>query len=366
MRKTPITWLAATVATAGVTLAVTSLPASAAPASGPAFGPFGMTPSPAASGLPRSYFSFAVQRGQPVSDSVVVTNLSDRPERLRLIRSEGETAANSGSAYQNVTGRCLRSSCWISGLPHVIVLAPKERRLVGFTVRVPRRVRAGQYLAGITLLAAKKPRPVKVGSRGHASAKAIIIDEVTVGVAVTIGNLAALRSRLRIGQPSAGWIGRVVRLSIPVRNTGQTFLHATGRIRCQAGGRWHSYRVIMDTVLPGGNALLAVNARGLRAGSLPCAARLRTGSGALARWSGAVSLAAQVVTRTYHPSKGVYVSVPEPGIPFWAIALIVLGVLIFGALMALMVRQRRPARRGRPSRGHARPARSHRRRPGLS
>ncbi len=321
-------------------------PAAASTMSGPVFGPFGMTPSPAVNGQPRPYFNFQARPGQAITDSVIVTNLSSRPERLRLAVSKGVTATNSATAYENIVGHCKGPSCWISHLPHRLLLAPRERRLVGFEVKVPRHVRPGQYLAGVTLLAAKKPRAVRVSKRGPASAKAIIIDEVTVGVAVTIGNPAHLPSGLRVGQVTTIWIGRVPRLNIPVHNTGKTFLHASGRIRCGSGGHAHSYRVIMRTVLPGQGAVLPVNARGLQIGSVPCTVRLHPSSGHLTRWSGTVRLASTTVTRTYHPAKGVYVALPEQTMPFWAIALLVLGGVILLALVTVIAQRRRVRVRG--------------------
>lgn len=336
-----ITGTAAVLTTLVLACAAGITPAGAAPTSGPAFGPFGLTPSPAANGQPRSYFNLQVRPGTEVTDSVIATNLSARFDHLRLTASKGVTATNSGSAYENLRGRCAGPTCWISQLPHHLVLAPKERRLVGFSIKVPRGVKPGQYLTGITLLAAKKPRAVRVSKRGPASAKAVIIEEVTVGVAITVGNLSTLPSGLKIGPTTTTWIGKVPRLSIPVRNTGKTFLHAAGRIRCLSGGHRHSYRIIMETVLPGQHAVLPVNARGLQIGSASCTVRLRTSTGHLVRWNGTVRLASTTVTRTYHPAKGVYVALPEQTVPIWAIILMVLGALILIALAVLLAQRRR-------------------------
>jgi hypothetical protein len=316
-------------------------PASAAPVTGPGFGAFGLTPSPMANGQPRPYFNLTVEPGHEAVDSVIATNLSARGERLRLTVSRGVTATNSGSAYENLTGKCTGPSCWISGLQHIVTLAPKEQLRVGFAVRVPRRVRPGQYLTGITLLAARTPKPVTVGKNGHASARAVIIEEVTVGVAVTIGQVSRLRTGLQIGRITSEWIGTTPRLNIPVRNTGQTFAHASGKLRCSAGGRSRTYPVIMETVLPGQSAVLAVNTPGLRAGSPQCQVSLLTASGHLAQWSGAVTLDSTTPTRTYHPASGVFVSVPVQTMPVWAIVLIVLGGLILLALLVLLGQRRR-------------------------
>jgi hypothetical protein len=340
-------------------------PAPAAAAPDPGTGPFGLVPAPAAAGQARAYFSLTIGPGRSAGDTAVISNEGTVTERLRILLSGGVTAANSGSAFEAARRPCTGVACWLSGLPGTVTLAPGARKALPFRVRVPARTRPAQYLAGITAESAIAPRPVRVGSNGHASARAIIIDQVTVGVAVTVGSLARMRTAVRIPGVSGGWVGSTPRLYIPVRNIGQTFTRATGTVACQAGGQRHSYRVIMETVLPAGGAVLPVNAPGLTSGSWPCAVRLRTAAGGLITWSGTVTIPQRVLTRTYHPAKGVYVSLPQRTVPPWAIALLALGSLLLITLVTLLVRRgRQPARRAarRPLRGRIRPGRS--RRPG--
>jgi hypothetical protein len=318
-------------------------PALASAAPGPAAGPFGLIPAPTAAGLPRPYFRLFIAPGRAADETVVVSNEGTRTERLLITVSRGVTAANSGSAYESIQGPCAGSTCWVSDLPGSVTLAPGVRRAMGFRVAVPAGTRPGQYLTGITAESAVRPRAVKVGSNGHASAKAIIIDQVTVGVAVTVGRPALLRTAVVAGPVTGTWVGSTPRLSIAVRNAGQTFARATGAVTCRQGGRARSYRVIMETVLPAGRALLAVNAPGLATGAIPCTLRLRDGAGGLIRWSGAVTLPPRTITRTYHPAKGVYVSLPQSTIPPWGVALLVLGALILVSLLAVLtLRHRRP------------------------
>ena len=129
-----------------------------------------------------------------------------------------------------MSGRCTGAGCWVSGLPATVTLAPGARRVLAFTVAVPRRTPPGQYLVGITAESATRPRAVRVGSNGAASASIIILDKATVGVAVTVGRLSRLRTALVIPEVSAWWIGSTPRLYIPVRNTGQAFARATGQV----------------------------------------------------------------------------------------------------------------------------------------
>jgi hypothetical protein len=326
-------------AIAAIVAAITaSVPAEAAGATGP--GPFGLTPSPTSAGQPRAYFKLTIAPGRSARDTAIVTNEGSTTERLKITVSEGVTAANSGSAFEAITGECAGASCWVTGLPVTVTLAPGVRKVLAFGISVPSRTRPGQYLAGITAESAGRPHAVTIGSNGKASARAIIIDQVTVGVAVTVGTPGRLKTALLIRAVSAGWVGSTPRLYIPVHNSGQTFVRATGNASCRAGGRRHSYRVIVETVLPDGGAVLPINAPGLASGSLPCTVRLLDGAGPPVVWSGVVSLPAQTPARIFHPANGVYISLPESTVPPWAVALIVIGALILASLLVLLVQRR--------------------------
>jgi hypothetical protein len=126
-----------------------------------------------------------------------------------------------------------------------------------------------------------------------------------------------------------------------VHNPGQTFVRATGRVSCTSAGRRHSYRAVMSTVLPRGGAVLPINAPGLVSGPAPCAIRLNDGTGVPVTWSGVVNVPPGTITRTYHPAKGVYVSLPEQTVPPWAIALMVIGGLTLTSLLAVLIQIRR-------------------------
>jgi hypothetical protein len=326
----------------------------AASAIGP--GQFGLAPSSLASGQPRAYFSLQLEPGQTATDSVIVTNRSRATERLQLSISRGVTAANSGSAYEPARRRCTGPGCWVSGLPSVVTLAPRATKAIAFRVHVPGGTRPAQYLSGITVQVDAGRRVVRVGGP-HSSARAVIIDQVTVGVAVTVGRLGRLRTAVGIRQVTGSWVGRIARLTISVSNRGQTFAQASGKVACRSHGRRRSYSVTMNTVLPGGRAALAVNAPGLSAGRVPCTVRLRDDAGHLVTWSGVVRLPAATLIRTVETANGVYASVPQNTVPPWAIALMILGALVVALLIAVLVRSRR-ARRPAPraARRHRHPA----------
>jgi hypothetical protein len=305
----------------------------------PEAGSFSVTPSPTSSGQARSYFDLTVAPGQQAWDTAILSNAGPETETLTISVSTGVTATNSGSAYQNPAATCTGAGCWVTGLPATLTIAPGEGRVLRFRVAVPSGTPAAQYLAGITAEPAS-PSTATVGSNGQASAKAIIIDKVTAGVAVTVGSLSQMATALNVSAVSAGWIGTTPRLSIPVSNTGQTFVRATGSITCVTDGTRHTYDVSMSTVLPGDHAVLAVNAPDLTSGSLPCTVRLDDGTDRPATWSGTVDLAPADARKLIHTSNGTYTQLPDTTTPPWAIALIVIGVLILATLLALLVRRR--------------------------
>ena len=304
-------------------------------------GAFGLTPAPGRDGRAAPYFALAVAAGHSAAGTAVISNLGQAAVKLKVSRSTGVTAANGGSAFSRSFQSCAGPGCWVRGLPRAVTLPVGSSERLAFTVRVPRGTPPGQYLAGITAQPAVRPRPVRVGSDGKATAKAVIIDQVTVGVAVTVGSRSRLRTRLVIPGVSGEAVGPAARLSIRVDNTGQTFAHAAGKASCVVAGTRHSFAVLAATVLPGEGAVIAVNAPGLPEGAaVPCTVRLRYGRGLAAAWAGPVTVPAPPHGRVIHVGPGTYAVVPASTIPPWAIALLVIGALILAAAAVLLIRTR--------------------------
>jgi hypothetical protein len=337
--------LAAAAGLAALAAAFPALPAGAIGTGGAE--PFGLNPAPSSSGRAESYFNLAAGAGQSAAATAILSNLGHKTEKLKLSRSLGVTAANGGVGYSLAPGPCTGPDCWLAAVSRTVTLAPGTRERIPFTVRVPAGTAHGQYLAGITAELAAKPKPVKVGQHGNASAKAIIVHQVTVGVAVTVGNLSQLRNRLEIPGVSGQAIGRMPRLNVGLRDTGQTFSGGTGTASCTAAGVRHSFRVATNTILPGDQAQIAVNAPSLQEGTtVPCAVRIHYGKGQTVRWSGTVTLPKLAAARIVHTGPGAYSVIPQNGIPGWAIALIIVGGLAIAGVAVLLIRTYRLGRAG--------------------
>ena len=341
---------------AGLALLAAAVPGSAAGRPSPGVlgfaGKFGLNPAPGPQGQAGSYFKLSIAPGRAATATVVVSNLAAKTQTLVLGRALGTTAANGGTAYQPTAGGCSGPSCWVTGLPSRVTLPAGHREQLTFTVRVPPKTPSGQYLSGIVAESAAGSGPVKVGSNGRASARAIIVDSVTVGLAVTVGNPSTLLNRLSIHGVQGADEGSVARLNVSVYNTGKTFSGGNGQASCRAAGRSHSYRLYANTVLPGDHDVVAVNAPGLPEGAtVPCTIQIRYGSSQVLRWSGTVAIpSTTAVGRIVHTGPGAYTELPPSGFPVWAIILIVLGGLIAVSLWAtVLLRRQRNGNLSEPS-----------------
>lgn len=338
-------------------VAVAALTAAAPAASpGPANmmgikGKFGLVPAPSGHGRPSLYFQLTAPAGGSARAAIIVANLGHETETLKIGRALGITATNGGSTYRPLLGGCGGPGCWVMGLPRVVTLAAGAEERLSFIVRVPALTSPGQYLGGISAGPDTTPPPVTLGSSKKASTKATIVQNVTIGVAVTVGRLSSLTTGFRIPGVLGTLEGSTPRLNIRLDNTGQTFAQATGTASCTAGGSQHSYAVHAATILPGDHALVAVNAPGLPEGAtLPCKVSLSYGNHQTLSWTGQVTIPGAPATHVIHTANGAYAVIPNGGVPPWAIALIGIGVLILAGIGGVLVRPmlaRRPGRRAR-------------------
>lgn len=97
----------------------------------------------------------------------------------------------------------------------------------------------------------------------------------------------------------------------------------------------------METVLPGGGAVLPVNVPGLSSGNAACQIQLRGPAGATFAWAGTVGIPAQAHDKIVRTASGVYTSVSDETVPSWAITLMIIGVLVLATLLMLLVQRRR-------------------------
>lgn len=316
-------------------------PVGRAAAAAPVPGQFALTPVAAANGRSRPYFKLNVVPGGSIQDTIVVSNVGSTTITLRIGTSDGITAANSGATFGPLTTKCAGIGCWVTGLPRTVTVKPHSEQAAPFRVIVPVGAAPSQYLAGISATPATAPKPIKLKSTGPAGTQVVIVQQVSVGVAVTVGQFASLRTKVDITGATADWIGTLVRLSLNVRNDGQRFTKGTGHMACQLGGTTRTFPVNMDTVLPRDGAALEVNGIGMHAGTWLCAVRIEDNGGHTDIWTGEVTVPGAVQARTKRIAANDYEVPPGAGIPAWAIALFVLAGMILFSLWAVLLRRNR-------------------------
>jgi hypothetical protein len=333
--------LAAAVVVAGLAAVTPALPAMAVGV--PGSEAFSIEPAPDSTGQAPSYFTMTVAAGGVASGIAIIGNEGQGIDTLDVGRAVGVTAANGGSAYAVPTQGCSGPGCWLTGLPAAVTLPAGDEERVPFTVHVPANAAPGQYLAGITVQPAFKPPAVSLGSKGGSSLGAVIIKLATVGVAITVGPLSAMATRLQIRSVSGVAIGGTLpRLEILLDNTGQTFAHGAGQASCVVSGKSLRFAVLANTVLPDQHAVIPVNAQGLPKGTpVRCTVRLDYGHGLVNTWAGLVTVPALPRTRVVHTGPGDYAVIPAGGIPVWAFVLIGLSVLALAAVVVLLLRLRK-------------------------
>ena len=312
-------------------------------------GRFGLAPAPNSQGQSSLYFHLAVAAGHSARSAIMVVNLGKVTQKLKIGRAIGVTATNGGSAYRPLAQGCAGAGCWVTGLPRQVTLPAHTEERLDFTVGVPSGTSPGQYLGGISAGPNTRPRPVILGRSKKASSRAVIVQDVTIGVAVTVGQLSRLTTQFRIPGVQGMISGPMARLNIRLYNAGQTFAHATGTASCAAGGSQHSYAVHAGTILPHDQARIIVNAPGLPEGAtLPCKISLHYGNHQTVSWTGRVRIPGAPATRVIHTANGAYTVIPDGGVPPWGMALIGIGGLILAGIGGLLVRPllaRRPRRR---------------------
>lgn len=316
-------------------LGVLALAGPAHAVSGGGEAPFAVTPAPGPDGSVRSYFTLDGRAGETLREQIVISNLDKRAETLKLSASRGATAPNTGAAFVGAFERCGGTACWISGLPAELSLGVGESRTLGFEVHVPAGTADKQYLAGVTVRPAHAAAPVQVGSGKGATAQAVVINEVTVGVAVTVGT--HLHTELGIDDVTGGVTGATSLLNVKVSDPGQTFVHGTGAAVCTTAKGDLRFPVGVNTVLPGDSGTVQVTAAGLPAGDSECSVTISYCSGAKATWQGTVTVPTGRVVKRVQVAPGVYAAVPANHLPTWARILIVAGGAVIVALLLTVV-----------------------------
>jgi hypothetical protein len=141
-------------------LAVCAAAVVCGPAPAKAQAPSGITMQ--AVGQP-SYFRLTARPGSLVTGRVLLTNLSEQPQLVRLAAADVGVAETGGLSYGS--GRPQGTGRWVRPDATAVPLAAHQHRTVAFTVAVPKRAIGGDHYAALTAAAAPRSVLKRAGRR---------------------------------------------------------------------------------------------------------------------------------------------------------------------------------------------------------
>ena len=174
-------------------------PAVAAPRSasgGPGVNPLG---SPGNSASPRwasaHRFQLAIAPGHAITAEFIVASWP-AAQTLTLGHATGITAGNAAVPTCRPAAM-LRTGCWVTTC-RAASAGPRAKSVCHLSGASPPGTRPGQYLTGIAAGSATESARCRLAPTAWSGALAVIDNTVTLGVAVTVGNLPDLVSRLSV------------------------------------------------------------------------------------------------------------------------------------------------------------------------
>ncbi len=291
-------------------------------------------------GEPASYFLVTGAGGSTSSESVLIANPEPYACRVELDAAYGKTATNSGDTYPFVPpGRCVRTSCWLSGLPGAVTVAARSRLAVPFQVRVPPGTAPGEYLAGVLVrpaaAAASRPHGAGVG--------AVVTTSVGIGVAVRVPG--PLRPSITIASVTLALDGGTPLLHIVERNTGNSWEHPAGGALIAAAPHGRALRLGLSssTLLPGDSATLTLPVVGATRGAHQTSISLWYANDTKkATWKGLLAYPGSTAPAARPRTGPSQVVITTSQTPTWVVALAAgLGVAVVALLLLLAITLRR-------------------------
>ena len=295
------------------------------------------------SGAPASYFQLTVAPGRLEQEALLIANPQPYSCRVILAAAYGKTATNSGDTYPPIpSGGCVRTSCWLSGLPGKVTVPARSRVVVPFDVRVPVGTPGGEYLAGV--LVRPDIRPATAASRpGRPGVGAVIMTSVGVGVAVRVPG--PLRPAVTISSVTLNTDSGTPLIQIVEQNRGNTWEHPVGGVEIVggAGARATRLGVSSSTVLAGDSATLTLPVGGTNHGTHAVRVVLwYAGKKSKAVWEGSLSFPVSKPPPGPHTTNQVVITTSR--IPAWVIGIAVglgVGVLLLALVLGFLLRRRR-------------------------
>lgn len=194
----------------------------------------------------QGYFIFNAAPGAARSGAVIVSNTGNRTGTVKLYSADGSTGQTTGTVYLT-DSKPVRAGAWVKLAQTSVQLAPGEIKHVPFTVRVPKGIRPGQWVAGIvaeTATSAKTKRSTR-----KAGVQIRIRNQTIIAVQVDVPGTR--KASFVIGGAKPGGQRGFQQVLVHFANTGNLLQKPTGSVTILRGGKTiERLPFKMDTFLP--------------------------------------------------------------------------------------------------------------------
>jgi hypothetical protein len=193
----------------------------------------------------KSYFVLDLKPGQTLRDRVTVINAGGSTGTTYIYPVDATTGQTSGAVYLARNAPRLDVGSWITLDQSTVTLGPGERKVIGFTIHVPKNLQPGDHLGGIVAENAR----LTVGKAGKPLQ--IKIRHLTI-VAVQAKIPGAAAAAMQIGRVKAGGGAGYQRVFVQLTNPGDLMLKPLGTLLLtDASGQTVARRTFqLDTFLP--------------------------------------------------------------------------------------------------------------------
>jgi hypothetical protein len=289
------------------------------------------------------YFIFNIAPGQSFQSQVLIVNKGGASGTAIISAVDGLTGATSGIVYADNSAPRQDVGSWIILDETQVTLQPGGQAIVHFHGTVPQTAWVGQHVGGIAV----------ENATTTASSPSSNIQIKTVQrtiIAVEIDNPGASVERLELSNAQFGGGNGQQILTLNLQNSGELFLQPTGTVTITdgSGKKIQSIPVKMDKILPHSSLAypIALSGQALAPGDYQAIVSLTYGkTNQSLQVTKPFTVTAQAIVQTFgEKAAKQYLAGAFSNIPWWAYALIGIGVLLLVGLGLQVVLMRRKMR----------------------
>lgn len=253
----------------------------------------------------KGYFVYSLKPGRSATGSVLLHNTSKRSVTVELATLDAETAQGGGSSFALTEATPKAVGRWVELTEPRVTLEQGKQQEVQFSVRVPKSVKPGQYLAGITAYVPSEPTEAAERNEGQAGASVNVQTRYVIAVQVNVPGeqvpSLSISSVSLLEQPTGRYIG------IAMKNDGGLLLKPSGSLTLtnSEGKEVLEEKIQMDTFVTGTETTYAVAmSQAVGPGKYSVEVNLTYAQGKAATYKGGIEIKAPASSAQPAPQTG--------------------------------------------------------------